>query len=81
MNKIIKKSNYESKLTLLEQQLEDNLMSVWILADSNYGTTEKIIKQNDTDTKEMLKEREIFFRSALETLNSLSLQLLIQGVD
>jgi len=81
MNKIIKKSNYESKLTLLEQQLEDNLMSVWILADSNYGTTEKIIKQNDTDTKEMLKEREIFFRSALETLNSLSLQLVIQGVD
>jgi len=77
----IKRSNYGSSHDFLKTEIEDNLGWIWILADKNYGTTENIMKSNDVDKFQVLSEREIFFKSALETLNALSLKEAIKRGD
>ena len=71
----IKESNYDK----LNKALELNLSWICFLADQYYGTPEHIIKLDDIDTLWTLREREIFFRDALRTLNNFSLQESLNG--
>jgi hypothetical protein len=71
----IKESNYDQ----LMKALEDNLSWTCFLADQYYGLPQKIIKLDDIDTLWTLREREIFFKEALKTLNTFSLNEIMKG--
>lgn len=64
----------------LEKDIGENLSIVWDLADKSYGTIDNITKKADKDVERVLNQREIFVKSALETLNKLSLELALSKV-
>jgi len=64
----------------LEKDIEENISIVWDLADKSYGTIDNITKKADKDLERVLNQREIFVKSALETLNNLSLELALNKI-
>ena len=71
----IKESEYDK----LNKALEDNLSWIIFMADQYYGTQRDIMKQDEIDTLWTLREREIFFKEGLRTLNSFSVQKSLNG--
>ena len=67
--------------TWLEQDIEENIEVVVNIADEYYGMIYHILKKGENDCNRILDEREIFIKSALDTLNRLSLHIAIAGVD